>query len=80
MADKKEYELDDPELIAIDGSEIEALVDVGIVGPDGVSRPVMINQMNEEFMQLTYEDAVRLKKFLIRAVKFLKEYRGRITQ
>lgn len=70
----------DPELPPEEGSEIEAAVDVSIRGTDDVARPVFIGQKNGDMIQLTYEDTVRLYKFLRRAIPFIKEYCERTIQ
>lgn len=70
----------EPELPAKDGSEIEALIDTSIVGLDNVSRPIFINQVNEDFLQLTVEDAIRLRNFLNKAIKYMRAYKERRIQ
>lgn len=74
-------ELDDfdPDLPYIEGSEIEATVDISIKGTDGVDRPVFIGQ-DDELLHLTLEDAERLNEFLTEAIKFIKNFNGRILQ
>lgn len=79
MGAEEDYFLE-PELPPRAGSEIEALIDVSATGADGITRPVFINQFEEEVIALTYEDTVRLHEFLGLAIQFLKEYRNRITQ
>lgn len=71
---------DSPELPPASNSEIEALVDVNAKGPDEIYRPVLVNQMEEDVLALTYEDAVRLHGFLGVAVQYLREYRNRNLQ
>ena len=73
---KKPFE--DPVLPPVDGSEIEAAIDISIKGSDLISRPVFIAQ-DSEILQLTLEDARRLLGFLQKAVPFLEEYRERTT-
>lgn len=70
----------EPELPPSSTSEIAATLDLASIGLDGVSRPVLINQDDQDFLALTYEDARRLHKFLGLAVEYLKEYKTRITQ
>lgn len=69
----------DPELEYTEGSEIAAAIDVSTYGSDKVFRPVYINQ-EDQILQLTPDDALRLLKFLERAVKFVEDYRTRRTQ
>ncbi len=70
----------DPELLPVEGSEIEAAVDVSIRGSDDIFRPVFIGQINGDMIQITYEDAVRLNKFLTKAIPFIKEFSERNLQ
>lgn len=79
MANKEDYSLE-PELPAISGSEIEALIDVSAVGSDGICRPVFINQFQEEILALTYEDTKRLHEFLGLAIQYIREYREKTLQ
>lgn len=74
------YLLDSPEMPPIAGSEIEGVIDTSAVGADGIPRPVFVNQFDEEVLALTYDDVTRLHDFLSIAVKYLKEYKNRITQ
>lgn len=69
----------DPELPYVEGSEIEAVVDVAIIGQDNVRRPIFINQ-EQDLLHLTLDDAVRLHQFLGEAIEFLKEYNQRTIQ
>lgn len=69
----------EPELPPEDNSEIQAVVDVSIYGTDKIFRPVCINQ-SQDLLHLTLEDAKRLNKFLLEAIKFLEEYKARIVQ
>lgn len=69
----------DPELEAIEGSEIQAVVDVSLHGVDDIFRPVYINQ-DQELLHLTIDDAKRLHQFLGEAIDFLTEYSKRIIQ
>lgn len=71
---------DDPELEPIEGSEIAACIDTSAMGTDGIPRPIFIDQLNEETLALTLDDAERLYGFLGDAIQFLKEFRTRITQ
>lgn len=66
--------------MAAEGSEIEALVDLGAVGSDKLFRPIFINQSNEDIFNLTLEDAIRLQKFLKKAIPYVEEYMARIEQ
>lgn len=69
----------DPELEYCEESEIEAAIDVTIAGTDNIARPIMINQ-DENLLQLTLEDAKRLREFLSDAIIFIEEYNGRSVQ
>ena len=80
MADEKDDQNLEPELPPISGSEIEATINVGLTADDGISRPVFINQFEQEVIALTLQDAERLYGFLGPAIKFLKEHRDRILQ
>lgn len=71
--------LNDPELPFVEGSEIEAVVDVSIHGLDNVFRPILINQ-DSEILQLTLADAKRLHHFLGEAVEFVEEFSKRKLQ
>lgn len=71
--------LEDPELLAIEGSEIEAVVDITSFDLDKVSRPICICQ-DAEFIYLTINDAKRLQDFLSKAIPFVDEYNLRTTQ
>lgn len=74
-----EEEFDEPELSAIEGSEISGIVDLAAMCADHVYRPVFINQTDENFLSLTLEDAERLLEFLSDATIYLKDIKTRIT-
>jgi hypothetical protein len=79
MANKKAT-LDDPELGPSSGSEIEACIDLSAVGNDGIPRPVFINQLGDETLALTIEDAERLLGFLQEAIQFINSQRNKTLQ
>ena len=79
MADKKQN-INEPELLAKEDSEIEALVCLGAKGVDGFTRPIFINQCGEDLLALTLEDAIRLFWFLDKAIPYVKEYQDRTEQ
>ncbi len=74
-----EEEFDEPELHAIEGSEISAVIDLAAMGADHVFRPVFVNQNDDNFLALTLEDAERLLEFLNESTVYLKELKLRIT-
>ncbi len=80
MASEEENNCLEPDMFPSSGSEIEGAVVVDATGSDGITRPVFVNQFQEEVLALTYEDTIRLHKFLGNAIKFLDEYKNRITQ
>ena len=82
MADKKNKfpRLQEPELPAKEGSEIEAAICLTAIGEDGFERPIFINQCNDDLLALTLEDAIRLFWFLDRAIPYVKDYKERVEQ
>lgn len=72
--------IDEPELVTVEGSEISAFIDLSAVGNDKLFRPFFINQSNEDIFNLTLEDAIRLQKFLKKAIPYVQEYMARIEQ
>lgn len=72
--------LEEPELLHMESSEIEAVCDTTSLGPLGDGRPIMINQSGEEFLNLTMSDARRLHKFLGEALEYLASHEGRTIQ
>lgn len=58
-------------LVPVEGSEIEAMIDIKALSPDLVSRPVMINQ-DHDFLNLTVADARRLLDFLNDAIPYME--------
>ena len=78
MGSKEEF--DDPELPPVSGSELEAVMDLGAIGVDGVPRPFLINQCGEESLAITVDDAERLMEFLKKGIDFVNEAKRRITQ
>ncbi len=83
MANKKgkQTELaEDPELPPCAGSELEATVNFEATGIDGIWRPILVTQLDEDFLALTLEDAERLVGFLKKAIVYTKEFRERIIQ
>lgn len=69
----------DPVLLPREGSEIEAAIDVSIGEVDGVNRPFFICQ-ETEIMQITLADAIRLRNFLTKAIKYVEEFNDRSVQ
>lgn len=77
MGNQDDFE--DPALDHIEESEIQAVVDTSLKGPDGVSRPICINQ-DDNLICLTIQDTKRLSEFLLKSIKFLEEYEKIIIQ
>jgi hypothetical protein len=73
-------DIGDPEMPAIDGSEIEGVIDSSNVGSDGIFRPVLVNQDGSDYFQLTVEDAKRLLEFLDAAIPHLENEMKAIRQ
>lgn len=76
-------QLDDfegPELPPSSGSEIQATVDLATMGVDGIFRPILVNQDENDILALTIEDAERLHRFLGEAVDFCKHAKAQLTQ
>ncbi len=62
-----------PILEIVEGSEIEAQVDLSGIGIDGVFRPISVNdQGGYEMLFLTVQDARRLLEFLTEALPYLE--------
>jgi hypothetical protein len=60
-----------PKLALIDGSEVEACVDIQSIDVDGTRRPVFISQ-DTDYLNLTVKDARRILDFLNEAIPQLE--------
>lgn len=62
-----------PDLDRIEGSEIDGMIDIETLDPDGIRRPIMVNQDGHDMLELTVADARRLHKWLSEALPYLEQ-------